>query len=502
MSEKGKIEKLVLRTIEWLSVIASLGLYFFFSRYLSMTVTLAYLLLVYGSLLPLCLDQLRKPSKKSRKLIAWLMLFMFYGIVPSWIFIGGIDCEPPDDADLLLPESDEPYTDEGNGWTILSNVLSRVEAIEEGHDSNDSAYTLTKDVLSWYVDPTNQTKAVENLDGATAFLSCFTNSKSSCDYIESCLKSNEWLLAGIDAALVAPKYVPPPPVGPLGYEPCMEGIVNLIGTHRGLLSARVKCEVEKGSFDTALEYYAKNLRLGTLLQTRCQRIDFLVGTATIGYDVALLERMMDEGAVPVERLKQFDKLLADLPGVSRESAVYAVKKEYAFCKSQITKFGCTDYPYSIGSNWPLLPKVWRSLWRFSFHSNRTLCAVAESARRIIRNDASLSETHDDKRWYSSVLEHGCVRNCQGRKIAMLIDDSFCKLGSMLGNVDEVTKNVETIHRKIAERVAAAQTNGTIAASGQYFPLVFTNGCYYTHDMKKIIRVERGTNSVVSAEMSK
>ena len=442
---------------------------------------------------------LRKKSKKFERFIAWSILVMFCGIIPCWIFIGGIDCEPPDDADLLLPQSDEPYTDEGNGWTILSNVLSRVEAIEEGHDSNDSAYTLAKNVLSWYVDPTNQTKAVENLDGATAFLSCFTNSKSSCDYIESCLKSNEWILAEIDAALAAPKYVPPPPVGPPGYEPCMEGIVNLIGTPRGLLSARVKCEVEKGSLDTALEYYAKNLRLGTLLQTRCQRgIDFLVGTATIVTDVALLERMMDEGAVPVERLKQFDKLLADLPGVSRELAVYAVKKEYAFCKAQITKLGCTGYPYSIGSDWPLLPKVWRTIWRFTFHSNRTLCAVAESARRIIRNDASLSETHDEKRWYSSVLEHGCAHNCQGRKIAMLIDDSFCELGK----VDKVTKYVETIRRKIAERVAAAQTNGTSAATSQYFPLVFTNGCYYTHDMKKIIMVGCGTNAVESAVMPK
>ena len=85
---------------------------------------------------------------------------------------------------------------------------------------------------------------------------------------------------------------------------------------------------------------------------------------------------------------------------------------------------------------------------------------------------------------------------------MLIDDSFCKLGPMLGNVDEVTKNVETIRRKIAERVAAAQTNGTIAASGQYFPLVFTNGCYYTHGMKKIIMVGCGTNAVESAVMPK
>ena len=66
----------------------------------------------------------------------------------------------------------------------------------------------------------------------------------------------------------------------------------------------------------------------------------------------------------------------------------------------------------------------------------------------------------------------------------------------------VSENVASVRRKIAERVAAAQTNGTIVTSSQYFPLVFTNGCYYTHDMKKIIKVERGTNAVESAAMSK
>ena len=75
-------------------------------------------------------------------------------------------------------------------------------------------------------------------------------------------------------------------------------------------------------------------------------------------------------------------------------------------------------------------------------------------------------------------------------------------GSYRERVKMVSENVASVRRKIAERVAAAQTNGTIAASGQYFPLVFTNGCYYTHGMKKIEEVERGTNSVVSAEMSK
>ena len=70
------------------------------------------------------------------------------------------------------------------------------------------------------------------------------------------------------------------------------------------------------------------------------------------------------------------------------------------------------------------------------------------------------------------------------------------------NVKEVSERIAAVRHKIAERISVAQTNGTIIATGQYFPLVFTNGCYYTHDMKKIIMVGCGTNAVESAVMPK
>ena len=92
MFEKGKIDKLLSRTIErgitvvgWLSV-SFIFVCFFFPRYLSMTVAPTYLLIVYGSLLPWCLYELRKTPKKSKRLIAWLMLVMFYGVIPCWIW--------------------------------------------------------------------------------------------------------------------------------------------------------------------------------------------------------------------------------------------------------------------------------------------------------------------------------------------------------------------------------------------------------------------------------
>ena len=174
MAEKGKIKKLLSCTIECrgmtlvalvggIGAVVYLGLILgFIFRFIncSFTIFLTVVLIGYVLLLPSWLYLLRKKSKKFERLIAWSILVMFYGIIPCWIFIGGIDCEPPDDADLLLPQSDEPYTDEGNGWTILSNVLSQVEKISNSWmydgtntDQRVDAWDLAIDKLFFYANP-------------------------------------------------------------------------------------------------------------------------------------------------------------------------------------------------------------------------------------------------------------------------------------------------------------------------------------------------------------
>jgi len=433
-------------------------------------------------------------GKKKHRIGKWIACLVLV-IIPCWIFVGGIDCEPPDDSDLLLPQSDEPYTDEGNGWTILSNVLSRVEAIEEEPDSIYVAFTSVKEKLAWYVNPNDYDWVIAAFDDAS--LSCFTNVTTACSYVETCMKSNEWIFAEIDSALAAPKYIPPPPIGFPFNEPCMEGVVALVGVHRSFLSARVKCGVARGNFDAAIEYYARSLRLGTLLQTHCQNfLEYLVGTATIGNDVALLERMMDEGAIPVERLLQFDELLASLPGVSRDGAVYALKREYA----RVTGWSGASHADVVFPDGSAFAKFCLTpIARYAWHPNRTLGAQAEIIRNAIQDGWALSESNGCRHCKRARSEKSWLRfftpNWHGRGIGQ--NDFVVDFNEYDGHVRQVARtaeNVVSLRRKIAERVAVAQTNGTIAASGQYFPLVFTNGCYYTSDMNKIIGV--GTGPVV------
>lgn len=57
------------------------------------------------------------------------------------LFFGGIDCDLADDSDLLLPERTMEYATAGNGWTTLSNLSSRVSAIEDELSNDGSNLT-------------------------------------------------------------------------------------------------------------------------------------------------------------------------------------------------------------------------------------------------------------------------------------------------------------------------------------------------------------------------
>ena len=126
--------------------------------------------------------------------------------------------------------------------------------------------------------------------------------------------------------------------------------------------------------------------------------------------------------------------------------------------------------------------------RYACHPNRCLCVAAEHIRNVIQSEVLPCE--EGNHWRRKL-----------GWIGVLVPNYFEGLGlvsygSYRERVKMVSENVAFVRRKIAERVAVAQTNGTSAATSQYFPLVFTNGCYYTRDMKKIIRVGHGTESIV------
>ena len=393
-------------------------------------------------------------DRKGTKKIVWSLVFTCFVILPCWIIIGGIDCKTPDDADLLLPQSDETYTEEENGWTILSNVLSRVEAIEDGLDSSYKAFTLAKDKLLRYVDPTNQTWVIESRDD------CSTNIISSCDYVESCLKSNDWLCTGIDATLAAPVYVSPPLASPLNGYPCLS-VVEMHRVNRSFLLAHVKCEIEKGNIDTAVECYGKNLRLATLLQTQCGcLLEYLAGAAMIKDDVLFLERELDDATIPHGKLQAFDNLLKNLPGLMPEATAHALKREYAYYK-EFAKLKPTDVVLQNKSG--LVKLLLSPFVRYVFNPNRSLHAMAELTRDAIKGTKKSSY---EKNAYNRISWIDVIGVFGPNHLGRRFFTDHIDYREYLNDVNEITEKVASVRCKIAERLKVSHYNGTLTSKGE------------------------------------
>ncbi len=416
------------------------------------------------------------------KHLTWKQIAMMVLIVISgWILIGGIDCAPPDDSDLIIPLRDKPFEGDGNGWAMLSNVLEQ-ETAYESCDGDGCISLYDREALWWYADP--DCIIFDDDVHDPNVLAFFTNAVTGRTYVETLLKSNELLLAGIDAAIAAPTYDPPlvPPKSLGGDIPAIQ-LFPLLDVHRCELAARVKCAVEKGDFDAAIEYFGRNLRLATLLQTRCNGfIEYLVGTSLYRGDVNLLGRLLDDFAIPVETLRQFDELLKDLPGFSPEASAHALKLVYSYDKAVCMKrrvdivFPEVDIVFSDKSGFT--KQLLYPLARYAFHPNRYLCAEAKSIREALRGET---------------IENWKCERREGRWLDALIPNVFGRIfgdnnyGRCLKQAKESALiDIAAVRRKISERIDAQQTNGEFVASSHYFPLVFTNGCYYTHDLKKIV----------------
>ena len=404
------------------------------------------------------------------KRIVRIALIVVCGVIPGWILVGGIDCAPPDDADLIIPLCDKPFERDGNGWVMLSNVLSQVDAGE--------ILFWNQLALDWYAHP-EWNHVFDDPD----VLAYFTNTVTGSAYVETSLKSNEVLLAGIDAAIAAPTYAPPltPHESMINGGPCLP-LATLFDVHRGVLPARVKCAIEKGDFDAASEYFERKLRLNTLLQTQCNSFaEFCAGSLFYRDDVAFLEQVLDDFAIPVEKLRKFDGLLNDLPGFSPEAMAYALKLNYSYDREICNKRPVdVVFPGKSGFIKLLLSPI----ARYVFHPNRILRAKAKGIREALRGVNG--DFEECMAWWSARRKNRWLNDAK-----YLVPNSF---GAFAGKdykwgieaVKGCAETVSFVRQKIVDRINIPQPNGGPTIGGHYFPLVFTNGCYYTHDMKKIV----------------
>lgn len=379
--------------------------------------------------------------------------------IVTWMWIGGFDCELPKDDDLLLPERLTQYTSEDNGWAVLSNVLCRLESqteedcpenpAEGTHGGYDFGALLAFGWPMWYVNPNNEEYILRFNDTSgypedtDEFLAHFTNRMTSSSYADACLRSSEWLLAGIDATVTASRYEPPSAQTIVDSEFCMP-VTKLLAINDFLLVMRIKCELEKGNFDAAIEYFRRNLRLATLLQMHCNTfIEYLVGNTIASRNVGAFGHMMADVDIPLDKLEEVDELLKDIPGLSKDAFAIALKREYAYEKEWCMKEGkMHDFT---------LQRMFASTrilgTRYAFHPNRTICSYAKSIRDAIASETPVADCcgcrYRKTRWYDRLIPNWVGRECRS-----MMDYKYG-----MNQVYETTDGVATVRRKIAEKIA-------------------------------------------------
>ena len=107
-----------------------------------------------------------------------------------WIWIGGYDCEPPMDDDLLLAEDSEVVSDEDNAYVVLT--------------SGDEIWVEDDGLLSFFVNPEENIYDYDLRDMNDGW----TNNESLVRMVESALSSNQTLMAIYDRAASMNAYRP------------------------------------------------------------------------------------------------------------------------------------------------------------------------------------------------------------------------------------------------------------------------------------------------------
>lgn len=430
-------------------------------------------------------------AAKWKRLKCKRIVVMAVVVVLGWILVGGIDCAPPDDADLIVPLRDKTFVIDGNGWVKLASVLDPAEyealGLEDAssEDESDEKQTVLYDLdaLSLYVDPENYPDHYSDDPDLFASLAFFTNAVTGRMYIETLLKSDEVRLARIDAAITSLTYAPPlvPPQSLVGDRPGFSQARLFDGLSLELL-ARVKCAVDKSDFDAAVEYFGRNLRLATFLQTRCNGYrDYYLGMHLCDANVFLLGQLLDDFEIPADKLRQFDELLKDLPGFSSEAAAHVLKLEYTYDREVCMKRRVD----LVFPSWLPEHDKWLAypLARYVFHPNRVLRTKAKYIRDALRGEAVELGKRDrrERRWLDVLVPNSLGRfavsgECESNNYGRCLNE----------DKESVLERIADVRLKIEERINAQQTNGEFVAGSRYFPLVFTNGCYYTHDLKRMI----------------
>ena len=231
---------------------------------------------------------LRIKGMKKRLIVVGLVLLCAEG----WMFIGGIDCEPPKDDDLLIPESTNNVPPCDNAFVAITNLARKAYAVDENYKRVCDAMCMD-DLLSFYVDPKENNLCY---DGS---LDVFMDRQRTADAIEAALASNKTLLAIYDHAAACETFLPPPinEYDPLADEDY--SITDLITFARNVLPARIKHAAQKGDFAKAVSLFKKDIEFARRIsETPSTLVDYLVARYMMSLAVGKMARTIREYDFP------------------------------------------------------------------------------------------------------------------------------------------------------------------------------------------------------------
>lgn len=463
---------------------------------------------------------LRIKGLKDRMITIGSVVLCAFGL----IFIGGMDCEPPKDDDLLIPEVTNNVPACENAFVAITNLAHKVYD-EDGDCERESDAMCMADLLYFYVDPKENNLC---LCYGGVNLGDFMDRQRIAETIEAALASNKTLLAIYDNAASRESFSPPS-IKECNFSSDVDyPLADLIQFSRMVLPARTKLAAQKGDVARAVSLFKKDVEFAQRMSENPGRlIDHLVARAMMSLAAWEMARTVREYDFPDMELQKVNDIIASASQDNKLHFIHALKREYMVVRHNIKSSDVLDRLGWNSDNFISRALV-RFVARYAFQPNKTRSRVVDAIRGEI-DKVTADKVPSQKRrqcrtcrkapWYSVLLPNGfggikpceynghaesCLRKIplqllaarvqiavmrysrkHGRE-ARSIDDLAAFLGdypqSLLGEPVEIDLKGRKV--KCGEHSENIETERI-----RYFPFIKKDGRIMTNDGKTVMALE-------------
>ena len=327
-----------------------------------------------------------KGSRKPMVAIGSVFLCVF-----GWMYVGGIDGEPPKDDDLLIPEATNNVPPCDNAFVAITNLAHLLDS--SGCSS----------VLPYYIDPVSDLCCYgEDCDNFEPFMS----EDLLCKIVEAEFTSNKTEFAFYDHAAACETFLPPPinEYDPLADEDY--SITDLVEFFRTILPARIKLAAQKGEFAKAVSLFKNDVEFARRMSENPGTfVEYLVAECMSRNAVEKMARTVREYDFPDMELQEVNDIIASAGQDNKFHFINALKREYMVIRHNIKSNYVLDCLGWNSDNF-ISQALARFVARYAFHPNKALSKQGDMMRTTIAKvnvDKWTPGPCRKKTWYSFLL---------------------------------------------------------------------------------------------------